>query len=211
MTIKLSDKTKIIFLAAVALVITIIVTIISIDACNADSKTTGAAPLAPQAQETRIPTSTHAVYISESVSSEPETVAEPKWTPDPLEAEAIAKVLYRECRGVESDAEKAAVAWCILNRVDSGERYFPDTVIEVVTQKNQFAYYEDTPVWSNLYFLAEDVLTRWHNEKRGDKDVGRTLPKEYLYFTGDGKHNNFTVEWLGKEYWDWSLPDPYES
>ena len=132
--------------------------------------------------------------------------------PAPLQLSdrVVAKVLYRECRGVESDAEKAAVAWCILNRVDSGERYFPDTVIEVVTQKNQFAYYEDTPVWSNLYFLAEDVLTRWHNEKCGDKDVGRTLPKEYLYFTGDGKHNNFTVEWLGKDYWDWSLDSPYE-
>ena len=37
-----------------------------------------------------------------------------------------------------------------------------------------------------------------------------SLPKEYLYFTGDGAHNYFTTEWQGGQTWDWSLESPYE-
>lgn len=43
--------------------------------------------------------------------------------------------------------EMAAVAWCILNRVDSTETFFPDTIVEVVTQDSQFhGYSESNPV-----------------------------------------------------------------
>lgn len=131
-----------------------------------------------------------------------------EWSPDEHDVELIAKTLYGECRGVSSKAEQAAVAWCILNRVDSSR--YPNTVKGVVTQPYQFSgYSEDYPVWQNLKELAIDVLTRWHNEHEGDTNVGRTLPKEYVFFTGDGLRNYFTVEWKSNNYWEWTLPNPY--
>lgn len=141
---------------------------------------------------------------------EESTEIAPEWKPDPEDVEAIAKTLYGECRGVKSKAEQAAVAWCILNRVDSSR--YPDTVIEVITQPHQFSGYdEDYPVWDELEELAVDVLTRWHSEREGGINVGRTLPHEYVFFTGDGYRNHFTIEWRGKSYWNWSLESPYES
>ena len=134
--------------------------------------------------------------------------AEPVWTPDQAEVEAIARTLYAECRGVESVAEKSAVAWCILNRVD--DPGYPDTVLGVLEQPYQFAYDENAPLWPYLEQLAMDVLTRYHMEQTGETDVGRTLPAEYLYFEGDGVRNWFSIEWKSDAYWDWSLLDPYE-
>ena len=134
----------------------------------------------------------------------------PAWAPDPAEVEALAKTLYGECRGVKSQMEQAAVAWVVLNRVDS--RYYPNTVLEVITQPRQFhGYDEDYPVLPTLKAIAEDVLTKWHMEKTGEEDCGRVLPATYIYFVGDGTHNYFTEEFLGKDYWDFSLPNPYEN
>lgn len=58
--------------------------------------------------------------------------------------------------------------------------------------------------------LALDVIERWLDEKDGETEVGRVLPREYLFFTGDGKHNHFRKEWDGGQVWDWSLQSPYE-
>ncbi len=136
------------------------------------------------------------------------TIVIDTWQPDEEEVEALAKLIYREARGC-STMEQAAVIWCVLNRVDSAKRYFPDTVLEVIKQPNQFAYIEDTPIWPAHVSLAEDVLQRWHEEKNGAEDVGRVLPAGYMYFVGDGKHNYFTQEFRSREYWTWSLPSPY--
>ena len=144
------------------------------------------------------------------------------WEEEPIaisadDAEIIAQILYHECRGLPK-LEQSAVIWVILNRVDSELSYFPDSVYEVCTQviksngkeTYMFAYRADAPIEEDLYLLAIDVLTRWAREKRGETDVGRTLPKEYCYFWGDGRHNFFRIEYQGKNYWDWSLPNPYE-
>ena len=125
------------------------------------------------------------------------------------EIETLAKIVYREARGIKEDSHKAAVVWCILNRVDDG--YWGDSIVEVATYPNAFAWVPDTPVDEELVDLVVDVITRWNQEKEGLSDVGRTLPKEYLYFTGDGSYNRFTKEWGSTDYWDWSLPDPYNS
>lgn len=123
----------------------------------------------------------------------------------------IAKALYGECRGC-TKTEQAAVVWCILNRVDSELPYMPDDIVSVVTQPKQFAgYADDKPVLEGLVEIAEDVMMRWKREKNGETDVGRVLPKEYLYFWGDKKHNYFRMELESFEYWDWSLESPYES
>lgn len=129
------------------------------------------------------------------------------------DAEVIAQILYHECRSLPK-LEQSAVVWVILNRVDSELSYFPDTVHDVCTQRigkmPMFAYREDAPVEEDLYLLAVDVLSRWQREKAGETDVGRTLPADYLYFWGDGRHNYFRQEYQGKQYWEWSLPNPYE-
>ena len=139
--------------------------------------------------------------------SEPEVV---EWKPDRESVEALAKTLWGECRGVKYKSHQAAVAWCVLNRLDTGR--WGDTVLEVVSAPSQFSGYNDSfPVTDELVALAEDVLIRWHAEKEGEQNVGRVLPKSYIFFVGDGKLNYFTDKWKSKDYWDWSLPNPYES
>lgn len=123
---------------------------------------------------------------------------------------AVAKVLYRECRGVKSVTEQACVAWTICNRVDTG--LGGDTFLEVVSYPNAFAYEYNTPVDDDLYELALDVLTRWNLEKNGQTDVGRVLPADYEYFYGDGTHNHFRNAYSGNyDIWDYSLESPYEN
>ena len=126
------------------------------------------------------------------------------------EAEYIAKTLYGEARGC-STTEQAAVAWCILNRVDDESGMWPDDIIGVVTQEHQFAgYSQEHPVLPELYDLAMDVLARWEIEDTCVGDVGRVLPQEYTYFSGDGRHNYFRTEYTGGETWGWTAESPYE-
>lgn len=124
------------------------------------------------------------------------------------EIEIVAKILYRECRGIKSKTEQACVVWTMCNRVDAG---YADTIKAVATAEDQYAWYPDTPVWDELYELAEDVLVRWSKESAGYEDVGRVLPNDYLWFSGDGKHNNFRNQYKGGTRWDYSLETPYES
>ncbi len=133
------------------------------------------------------------------------------YIPDIESVEAMAKTLWGECRGVNSDTEKAAVAWCILNRVDAP--YYPNTVLKVVSAKGQFSgYNEKNPITTELKELAIDVLQRWMYEKDHPADYcGRVLPKDYMYFLGDGSHNWFTIEWRGENNWNYTLLSPYEN
>lgn len=131
---------------------------------------------------------------------------------DPNEVALIAKTIYGEANIVTSTEQKAAVAWCILNRADSADPFYPDTIAGVVTQPHQFAGYKSSnPVTVELYDLAADVMLRWMAEKDGAQNVGRTLPADYLFFTGDGRINYFSKTLDGTDFWDWRLPDPYEN
>ena len=136
-----------------------------------------------------------------------------KATPAPVprlasdhDIELIARTIWGEAEGVQSKAEQAAVAWCILNRVDKTG----DTIESVVLAPAQFycRTWDDT-VPDYFMELAQDVVHRWEQEHAGYTDVGRTLPPTYLYFIGDGSRNHFTVEWQSNVYWNWSFPDPY--
>lgn len=127
----------------------------------------------------------------------------------------LGNVLYGEARGL-SDTEQSAVIWCILNRVDAGY----GSIKEVVTAKHQFCGYNANRTYKtdaakdllkHCEELSRDVLIRYYQEQDGVEEVGRTLPSDYLYFLGDGKHNNFTQKWKGTNIWDWSLESPYES
>ncbi len=125
-----------------------------------------------------------------------------------LEAVTLAKMLWGECRGCGTTSQ-AGSAWCALNRVDDPR--WSDDLITVITQPSQFFGYDEShPVDPGLLALAEDVLSRYHAEKAGDGDAGRVLPKEYVYFTGDGTDNYFRKEFADTgDYWDWSMASPY--
>lgn len=147
----------------------------------------------PSASKADTPSPTPAAYI-----------------PDEAEVEMLARLIWGEARGIPSDMHKAAVVWCVLNRVDA--EGWPDTVAEVVTQPHQFAGYSpDYPATEEFKAIAADVLIRWEREKREGGEVGRVLPAEYVFFTGDGEVNHFRTEYEGGMFWDWSLKNPYSS
>ena len=131
------------------------------------------------------------------------------------DAVALAKTFYGEARGVKDNGivsgkcQIAAVGWCILNRYDAG---FERSIIDVIVADDQFHGYKASfPVWDELLELAYDVLDRWNAEQHGETDVGRVLPEEYMWFSGDGEYNHFRDSWRGGNKWDWSLGDPYAS
>lgn len=148
-------------------------------------------------------------------SPEPEaaTPAQPAGEPVRLYTEAdvemLARLIYTEARGVKSKTEQAAVVWVVLNRLDNPNR-LQKTIAEVVCAPYQFDYRPWVPVTDEFKALAVDVLERWKREKAGAEDVGRVLPPEYQYFEGWGGRNWFSAKWRSDEYWDWSLPSPYE-
>lgn len=122
----------------------------------------------------------------------------------------IAKTLYGEYRG-ESKNQQAAVVWCILNRV--GESGFAEDIIGVITQPSQFfGYSANNPVLDYLWNISEDVYKRWLVEQSSEEniDVGRILPKEYKWFSGNGNVNIFRDQYIGGNEWDWSLESPYD-
>lgn len=106
----------------------------------------------------------------------------------------LAKLLWGEARGVKSDTNKACVIWCILNRVDENMR--GDTVIECAVASHQFNYNKRYPVRDSLKKIAKDVLGRWLLEKTGETNVGRVLPKNYCFFSGNGRHNVFRDQYM---------------
>lgn len=120
---------------------------------------------------------------------------------DQNELEMLAKTVWGEARGLD-DYERSMVAWCILNRVDHG--YYGDTIVDVITAPYQFAGYDpDFPVEEEILNLCKDVLNRW----KGNGE-GRTLPYEFVNFTGDGKRNYFTDR--NGNIYDFSASNPYE-
>jgi len=201
-----NNRTNLLLVAVVIITITLIATIFT--ACGSKEDNTESISLSSDAVSKTEEDFSSAISTTYETSNPFST----KYNFTTEEVEAVAKVLYCECRGVKSEAEKAAVVWCICNRVDSEDNYFPDTIMEVITQKNAFCFTEDVPVYPELEELAEDVLIRWNNEKAGQRNIGRTIPKDYIFFVGneDHTHNLFTKEWHGTDYWEWSLASPYE-
>lgn len=124
------------------------------------------------------------------------------------EANMLAKLIYREARGIKSDSQKAAVVWCVLNRFDNGN--YGDSIKTVITKKHQFAWVPNTPVEDEFLELSNDVLIRWLLEKEGFSNVGRVLPNDYLFFAGRNGLNYFRKNYHSRTYWDWSLQSPYE-
>ncbi len=157
-----------------------------------------------------------AVTVLLTVLNDPTATTEPPlWqdcnVPEHLfvqaEVDALARLVYGEAGSCNVEG-KAAAVWCVLNRVDDPN--FPDTLLEVLEQPGQFAgYRESYPVLPELVKIVEDVLMRWSAERSGVENVGRVLPREYLYFSGDGTCNSFTTAYAGGDVWDWAARSPY--
>ena len=122
------------------------------------------------------------------------------------EAEMLARTVWAESRGLDRQ-QQAAVVWCVLNRVDNPN--FPNTVSAALTQPYQFAYSSRNPLDPDILALTYDVLERWSIEPMCVGSVGRVLPEEYLFFSGNGKVNTFRTNWRGGTVWDWTLENPY--
>lgn len=129
---------------------------------------------------------------------------EPALTYTEKDAVMLAKLVKTEAGGLDY-TEQSAVIWCVLNRADR----WGMTIEDVITAPGQFAYHSGTAVQEDFVWLAHDVLNRWEAEKAGQKNAGRTLPEEYLWFSGDGRHNYFRDAYRGGNVWDWSLESPY--
>ena len=102
-------------------------------------------------------------------------------TPEELlkqEGEYLARMLYGTALNHDERDQRTAI-WCALNRVDSPG--FPSSVKEVCQQESQWiGYSDDNPVLTNLYNLAIEELTTWHNNYR-------PVNKDYVYMSWSSK------------------------
>lgn len=125
------------------------------------------------------------------------------------DAVAMAGTMFAEARGLDK-REMSMVAWCILNRWDT--QRFGSTLSSVIWAKSQFAHSKRTVAdnGTDLVWLAQDVLTRWYKEQKGETNVGRTLPQGYCYYYGNGRHNLFRVSNSGAGSYNFGMVNPYE-
>ena len=102
-------------------------------------------------------------------------------TPEELmkqEGEYLARMLYGTALNHDERDQRTAI-WCALNRVDSPG--FPNSVKEVCQQESQWiGYSDDNPILNDLYNLAIEELTTWHNNYR-------PVNKDYVYMSWSSK------------------------
>lgn len=111
--------------------------------------------------------------------------------PDELVAEA-ALLAWGEYSGSDY-AQRTAPIWCACNRADAW-----GLALEEVMHSDAFhGLLTEREVPAEWYDLARETLARWELEKAGYIDVGRTLPSEYLYFSGNGVVNVYRTEYIG--------------
>ena len=118
--------------------------------------------------------------------------------PDELVAEA-ALLAWGEYSGSDY-AQRTAPIWCACNRADA----WGLPLDEVMHSDAFHGLLTEREVPEEWYDLARETLARWELEKMGYIDVGRTLPSEYLYFSGNGVVNVYRTEYIGGvEYVPW--------
>lgn len=122
--------------------------------------------------------------------------------------EALARLIYGEDRQ-NSLYERSAVIWVVYNRMDISKK----PISELINFMDFGGYTDNGNVYKWARDLVRDVTLRYALEKMGYEDVGRTIPKQYVYFEAQqGKHIFKTKKNIGESdniWWDWSLPQPY--
>lgn len=135
------------------------------------------------------------------------TSAEAKERYTDADAKMIARVIWGEARGIRSQTERACIAWTILNRVD----HYGWSIKKTITMRGQFYYSTKFPITTENLWLARDVLNRWNREKAGAKNVGRVLPRGYMWYAGNGRHNVFQNKYRGGQRYVNKARWPYSS
>lgn len=122
--------------------------------------------------------------------------------------EDLAKLLYGESRSFNKETEQACIVWVVLNRVEASG----SSIHSIATNKDIFhGYNEDNPVLPHLENISIDVISRWNRELNGYDDVGRVIPKDYLWFSGFEGHTYFRNAYKNGVLWDYSIESPYET
>lgn len=124
-------------------------------------------------------------------------------------------MLNGEAGGVESITERSGPLWTVCNRELSDDPFYAKGLEAIIEQEWQFTGYKPDGKYTQAdYDLAVDVFERFYREQHGESSeaVGRTLPQDYLFFTGDGEHNYFTKVQNGTPYvWGSVYVSPYKN
>lgn len=84
------------------------------------------------------------------------------------------------------------VAWCICNRADE----YAKSIAEIVSARSQFhGYNQSHPVDETILSTVIEVLNAWSRGEQALVYEPYATSSEYLFFTGDGRHN-----WFREEY-----------
>ena len=151
--------------------------------------------------------------------------AEAKASVNMADARILALSIQGEAALARTTAEKAAVAWVILNALECEEYGFSTihSVSDVV--KNPAAIQGYTTLKkrgvepeAEYLELAVDVLARYAMERAGWEWVGRVIPSTYHWWMGDGYRINYfcdsyhygSLATAKTHAWDWSWTSPYE-
>lgn len=151
--------------------------------------------------------------------------AQAKASVNMADAKILALSIQGEAALARTTAEKAAVAWVILNAIECEEYGFGTirSVSDVV--KNPAAIQGYTTLKkrgvqpeAEYLELAVDVLARYAMEKAGWEWVGRVIPSTYHWWMGDGYRINYfcdsyhygSLATAKAHAWDWSWASPYE-
>ena len=122
----------------------------------------------------------------------------------------LARLLWGEDRE-NPKYMQAAVIWCVFNRMDASGK----SIKQIVTSDQFPGYIKSNPVKDWAIRLVRDVTIRYMLEQIGYKDIGRVLPKEYLYFeqpSGKRYHlfkTRINIDDPNNKIWNWALPSPY--
>ena len=171
------------------------------------------------------------VETEQPVETEPQESAwdrafrEAKASVNMADARILALSIQGEAALAHTTAEKAAVAWVILNAIECEECGFGNihSVSDVV--KNPAAIQGYTTLKrrgiepeAEYLELAIDVLARYAMERAGWEWVGRVIPSTYHWWMGDGYRINYfcdtyhygSLATAKAHSWDWSWTSPYE-
>lgn len=93
--------------------------------------------------------------------------------------------------GRSEEYDQISLVLCVvMNRVRSES--FPNTVSEVIWQKNQFSL---MPIWEEGLPQVSDIslqkVTEWCEAYDAYDPGAQSIPEDHLYFSGDG-HNNYS-------------------
>lgn len=125
------------------------------------------------------------------------------------EAKHLTRMLTGECGEWMNYYEMSLAAWTAYNRLDM-PAFHQSSILGVVSAPNQYHGYSASHSLSeNCYYVAKTVTFFYHLEKDTGNSVGRTLPSQYVYFWGDGRHNNFRDR-DGNNFELWSTLNPYD-